>query len=53
MEKLGRNTFSDFLHTYYQKFQWGIVTTAAFRQTVEEICACSLESQFKDWVYPK
>jgi hypothetical protein len=52
-EKLGRKLFSIFLHTYYQKFQWGIVPTDGLRQTAEEICACSLESQFKDWVYPK
>jgi len=52
-EKLGRDRFSNFLHNYYQKYQWGIVTTIAFRQIMEESCACSLESQFKDWVYPK
>ena len=52
-EKLGRDRFSNFLHNYYQKYQWGVVTTNAFRQTIEEICACSLEGQFKDWVYPK
>ena len=52
-EKLGRDKFSSFLHAYYQKYQWGITTTAIFRQTMEEICACSLESQFKEWVVPQ
>ena len=52
-EKLGRDRFSNFLYNYYQKYQWGIVTTTAFRQTMEESCACELKSQFEDWVYPK
>jgi hypothetical protein len=52
-EKLGKDRFSIFLHNYYQKFQWGIVTTTAFRQTMEDLCTCSLESQFKEWVYSK
>ena len=52
-ETLGNEKFSNFLHNYYQKYQWGIVTTKAFQQTMEESCACSLENQFKDWVYPK
>jgi hypothetical protein len=52
-EKLGRAMFSNFLHAYYQKYQWGIVTTAGFRKAAEEACTCSLENQFNDWVYSK
>ena len=51
-DKLGKDKFSNFLRNYYQKYQWGIVTTGDFRRTIEESCACNLENQFKAWVYP-
>jgi hypothetical protein len=52
-EKMGGEKFSKFLSDYFQKFEWGITTTQDFRRTAEAACACSLESQFQEWVYPK
>lgn len=50
---MGSDSFAKFLSAYYQKFLWGNVTTADFRAEAEKACQCSLDGQFKDWLYAK
>jgi hypothetical protein len=52
-EGMGAEKFAGFLTSYFQKFEWGIVTTQDFRNSAEMACSCSLEEAFGAWVYPK
>lgn len=52
-EKIGDQVFKKFLLDYSQKYLWKNANTDDFRSTAENNCQCSLELQFKDWVYLK
>ena len=51
-QKLGQATFDQFLRDYYQSHQWGIGTTASFKQLAEKHCLCDLTPLFDEWVTP-
>ena len=52
-QKMGQATFDQFLRDYYQAHQWGIGTTASFKQIAEQHCQCDLTPMFAEWVYQK
>jgi aminopeptidase N len=52
-DRMGEETFGEFLRDYYHSRQWGIGTGEAFQQLAEEHCQCDLTSLFAEWVYPK
>lgn len=52
-EVMGVETFTTFLHDYYQQYKWGIATTEDFRALAEIHCGCDLTTLFTTWVYPR
>jgi hypothetical protein len=50
-DRMGEETFGEFLRDYYHSYQWGIGTGEAFQQLAEEHCQCDLTSLFAEWVY--
>jgi aminopeptidase N len=52
-ERLGQETFDEFLRDYYESHTWGIGTGDAFRQLAEDHCQCDLTPLFEEWVYEK
>ena len=52
-EKMGQETFDEFLRHYYQSNKWDIGTSDEFRQLAEQHCRCDLTALFEEWVYEK
>jgi aminopeptidase N len=52
-ERMGQETFDQFLRDYYQSHKWGIGTAEAFEELAEEHCQCDLNSLFEAWVYAR
>jgi aminopeptidase N len=52
-DKMGQETFDEFLRDYYQTHKWGISTGETFKQLAEQHCQCDLTTLFEEWVYPK
>jgi aminopeptidase N len=52
-DKMGQESFHEFLRDYYQSHKWGIGTGEAFKQLAEQHCQCDLTALFEEWVYPK
>lgn len=52
-ERMGQETFDEFLRDYYETHKWGIGTGDAFREVAERHCQCDLTSLFQEWVYEK
>jgi aminopeptidase N len=52
-DRMGEDTFAEFLREYYRSHEWGIARGEAFRQLAEEECQCDLGSLFAEWVYQK
>ena len=50
-EKMGQETFDEFLCHYYQSNKWDIGTSDEFRQLAEQHCQCDLTALFEEWVY--
>ncbi len=50
-DSMGDEVFSEFLHTLFLKYKWGILTTEEFRSLAEEACNCDLQEYFETWVY--
>ncbi len=50
-ERMGTDTFSQFLKDYVNQYRWQTVDTDDFRTMAEETCSCDLEPLFKEWVY--
>jgi len=51
-DEMGSEAFDRFLHDYYLKFKWGLVTTAQLAETAESACRCSLADIFDAWITP-
>jgi aminopeptidase N len=52
-QKMGQDSFDQFLRDYYQSHKWEIGTAAAFKQSAEKQCQCDLTPLFDEWVYEK
>jgi hypothetical protein len=52
-ERLGQETFDEFLRDYYESHKWGIGTGDAFKQLAEDHCECDLTPLFEEWIYEK
>ncbi len=52
-ERMGRETFDEFLRHYYESYKWNIGTGDEFKQLAEEHCQCDLTALFEEWVYEK
>ena len=52
-QKMGQDSFGQFLRDYYQSHKWDIGTAAAFKQSAEKQCQCDLTPLFDEWVYEK
>ena len=50
-ESMGQESFATFLQEYYRRHQWGIATTASFKDMAETHCSCDLTPLFEAWVY--
>jgi len=50
-EKMGQETFNQFLRDYYESNEWGIGAGDEFKQLAEEHCQCDLSAMFEEWVY--
>ncbi len=50
-ESMGQESFAAFLQEYYRRHQWGIATTASFKDLAEAHCSCDLTPLFEAWVY--
>jgi hypothetical protein len=50
-DRMGEETFAEFLREHYRSHEWGIATGAAFQTLAEEECHCDLTSLFEEWVY--
>jgi hypothetical protein len=48
--EIGDEAFLSFLHTYDQRFVYGLADTSGFRDAAEVACACDLSSLFARWV---
>ncbi len=51
-EKMGEETFDEFLRTYFRQYEWGIATPEGLQSTAEDVCECDLSEMFAEWVYP-
>jgi hypothetical protein len=51
-DQMGQETFDRFLRDYTQHHEWAVATTADFKQTAEQTCACDLTPLFDEWVNP-
>jgi aminopeptidase N len=52
-DKMGQESFDEFLRDYYESHKWGIGTSETFKQLAEQHCQCDLTTLFEEWVYPK
>ncbi|MCX6078943.1 MAG: M1 family metallopeptidase [Chloroflexi bacterium] len=52
-QKLGQGSFDQFLRDYALSYKWGISSQAAFQQSAEKQCQCSLSGLFDAWVNEK
>ncbi len=52
-EKMGQETFDEFLRDYYASHKWGIGTGSEFRRLAEKHCQCDLTALFDEWVYAR
>ena len=52
-DKMGAETFNDFLKDYTEQLSWKIATPEFLQSLAEEHCSCDLDSLFKEWVYPQ
>jgi hypothetical protein len=50
-KEIGQDTLDLVLRDYYQTYQWGIGTSAGFRDAAESGCQCDLTEIFEAWVY--
>ncbi len=49
--ELGDEVFFQFLHNYYDTYQYGFATSAGFQAVAEETCTCELDELFNRWVF--
>lgn len=49
-ETYGQEAMSEFLHTYFDTFKYGVATTADLQRTAEEVFGEDLDSLFAEWV---
>ncbi|HEX7541872.1 MAG TPA: M1 family metallopeptidase [Anaerolineales bacterium] len=51
-DRMGQETFDQFMSDYTQSYEWTIATTADFKQVAEQTCNCDLTPLFDEWVNP-
>lgn len=51
-DKMGAETFDQFLMDYTKTFSWQIATPEILQSLAEEHCKCDLDSIFNEWVFP-
>ncbi len=51
-DRMGKDTFDHFMKEYTQRYEWGVATTADFKQVAEQTCGCDLTTLFDEWVNP-
>lgn len=51
-ERMGEASFDRFLRDYFQKYEWGISTTAGYEALAAGDCGCDLKPLFQEWVGP-
>ena len=51
-DKIGTDTFDEFIKSYTADNAWGIATTEILRAEAENHCKCDLSSLFTEWIYP-
>ena len=49
-QKLGPDSFKQFLRDYTRTHRWGISSTADFKDAAEVECRCDLDGLFDEWV---
>ncbi|MFP3852743.1 MAG: M1 family metallopeptidase [Anaerolineales bacterium] len=50
-QRLGEDTFFDFLQSFYQQHRYGFVTAQEFQAAAEMSCSCQLDQLFDRWVF--
>lgn len=49
-ETYGQEAMSEFLHTYFDTYKYGVATTAGLQRTAEEVFGDDLDPLFAEWV---
>jgi hypothetical protein len=48
--KMGDARFFQFLRTYFERYRYRIATGDDLLWTAEDVCACSLQNEYKEWI---
>ncbi len=48
--KMGDATFFKFLQTYFERYRYKIATGDAILKTAQDVCGCSLQSEYDQWI---
>lgn len=51
-DRMGKEAFDLFIKEYTHRYEWGIATSADFKQVAEQTCNCDLTVVFDEWVNP-
>jgi hypothetical protein len=48
--KMGDTLFFKFLQTYFERYRYKIATSLDILKTAEDICGCSLQNEYANWI---